>query len=71
MTILATSSDTPSIDAPSLVKRDAASYFNVSQRTIDRLRASGALGYARVGGQVRFAWSDLLAFKMKNEVAAR
>ena len=70
MTTLATP-DTPSIDAPSLDKQDAANYLGISQRTVDRLRANGTLGYTRVGGQVRFTWSDLLAFKMRNEVAAR
>ena len=72
MTNLASVSDpTPSIDAPSLDKHDAASYLNVSQRTIDRLRASGALTFTRVGGQVRFCWRDLITFQMRNEVIAR
>jgi excisionase family DNA binding protein len=71
MTTLATTSDTPSIDAPSLDKHDAADYLNVSARTVDRLRERGLLGYTRVGQQVRFAWRDLLEFKMKNEVTAR
>ena len=70
MTGLATSKTLPNIDAPSLDKLEAACYLGISPRTVDRLRAKGALGYTRVAGQVRFSWRELMMFALRNEVVA-
>lgn len=58
------------LDSPHLNKNAVATYLNVSERTVDRLRASGDLGYSRVRGQVRFSLHDVVRFLAKNEVVA-
>jgi excisionase family DNA binding protein len=60
----------PSIDAPFLNKADVAAFFGVSTRTVDRLMASGHLGYTKVSGQVRFSLLDVAMFLAKHGVNA-
>jgi len=53
-----------------LNKQDAADRLKVSQRTIDRLRASELLKWVPVGRQVRFREADLASFILKQAQGA-
>jgi excisionase family DNA binding protein len=73
MTVLDTTPRTaqpPTVDSPYMTKRAVAKFLNVSERTVDRLMASGDLGYVRVRGQVRFSLHDVVRFLVKNEVSS-
>jgi excisionase family DNA binding protein len=57
------------LDSPYLSRATVAKLFNVSMRTVDRLKASGDLGFTRVRGQIRFSLHDVVRFLAKNEVS--
>jgi excisionase family DNA binding protein len=54
-----------------LSKQAAADVFGVSQRTIDRLRGSGAIQSVRVGGQIRITADSLTRYIDAQLVPAR
>lgn len=45
---------------------EAAAFLNVSERTVKRLVARGALGSVRVGKALRFEHRELIAFLSRN-----
>jgi excisionase family DNA binding protein len=55
---------------PLLTKRGVSALLGVSERTVDRLVASGKLRAYRIGGHRRFRAGDLAAFIEAHEEAA-
>jgi hypothetical protein len=53
-----------------MTKRAVAKFPNVSERRVDRLRASGDVGYVLVRGQVRVSLHDVVRFLAKDEVSS-
>ena len=60
----------PTVDSPYMTKRAVAKFPNVSERRVDRLRASGDVGYVLVRGQVRVSLHDVVRFLAKDEVSS-
>lgn len=61
--------DLPAHDLePLLTKRGVSHYLGISERTVDRLVASGRLTAFTVGGHRRFRLDDIHAYLLRNEV---
>jgi excisionase family DNA binding protein len=54
-----------------LTKREAAAVLRVSERTLDRLRATGQLRVVRVRGTVRITDAEIERFITKNTKTAK
>jgi len=52
-------------------KREAAKFLQISEASIDRHRASGALACVKVGSLVRFTEADLVDFIQSRRRAGR
>jgi excisionase family DNA binding protein len=51
-----------------LTKREAADILNVSERTLDRLRATGQIRVVRVRGAVRLSTAEIEKFIAKQTI---
>ena len=52
-------------------RESAAEWLGVSTRTLDRLRANGALAYVKLGGRIAYLEEDLLAYVRRQRVGER
>jgi len=52
-------------------RESAAEWLGVSTRTLDRLRADGALAYVKLGGRIAYLEEDLLAYVRRQRVGER
>ncbi len=50
---------------PLATKKQAANFFQISERSIDNLREKGVLKGIKIGNQIRFNWSELDALSQK------
>jgi len=51
-----------------LTNREAVSFLGLSKTTLQRYRRSGQLSYSKIGGNIYYKYSDLVAVLEKNLV---
>ena len=68
--VMTAESEEPESEEPKLDVPAVAETLNVSDRTVRRLAEQRLISHHRVGGQLRFAPSDVEAFLRRTRIAA-